>query len=323
VYRRFDHLEEALAPLTEIVEHHRGHARGPIAIDLLLHALNRLGREDELSAWVERLVGDETLEAGLRARLRALDRQARRKKLEACVDEDYVACGQGYVELWNEDTDAADGDQLLWNAALYFEQARSIGSAIAIFEALVRQYPKSDLAARSLIKLGDNYARVAWYREAAEKLEQYAKTYGGEKDAYGALSDAVVYRKGIGDDKQAITDTAYFVDAFGDRAPAAAADAYFSLTRSTRRRATSTTPSRTCASTSASSRRPAASSARSARGRGSRSCCGRRRAASRPSTVRASRSSASAPARSAAPTTRSASPRSRAIRRWSSRRAPR
>jgi outer membrane protein assembly factor BamD (BamD/ComL family) len=241
VYRRYDHLEEALVPLADLALHHRAHERGPIAIDLLLHALNRLGREDELIRWVGVLLDDGKLlerEPELATRLRHLDHQARRKQAEACDaaakksgdDRRYVACGQGYVDLWNADPDVADADQLLWNAAIDLERGRSIGTAIEIFEALAREYPKSELAARALVKLGDNYARIAWYREAAEKLEEYAKRYGGEHDAFDAMNDAVLYRKGIGDDKQAIADTSFFVDAFEARDGAAAADASYSLT---------------------------------------------------------------------------------------------
>jgi TolA-binding protein len=227
VYRRFDHLEEALVPLTEIVQHHRDFEDAVPAIDMLLHALDRLGRTDELVAWVQELLKDDALlerEPELADRLRGLDHQARRKKLEACSG-DWVACGQGYIELFNDQPDP----ELLWNAAIDFEKGKSIGSAIDMFSALAEQYPKSELAARATIKLGDDYARIAWYDESAKQLEAYAKTWGGEKDAYGAMSDAVMYRKGIGDDREAIADTEYFVSTFERKDPEAAADAFFSL----------------------------------------------------------------------------------------------
>ena len=44
------------------------------------------------------------------------------------------------------------------------------------------------------------------------------------------MSDAVFYRKGIGDDDKAIADTKYFIDTFGTKKPTEAADAAFSLT---------------------------------------------------------------------------------------------
>jgi hypothetical protein len=44
------------------------------------------------------------------------------------------------------------------------------------------------------------------------------------------MSDAVFYRKGIGDDAKAIADTRFFIDTFGRKKPQDAANAMFSLT---------------------------------------------------------------------------------------------
>lgn len=240
VQRRFDRLAEAVPVLADIVEHHRAHPRGSIAIDLLLHSLNRLGRHDEMLGWVEQLLDDRKLverEPELADRLRRLDHQGRRKRAERCDagakasgdDRRYVRCGELYVELWNRDPDVDAGDELLWNGAFDFERGDSIGAAIELYENLTRLYPKSPLAARSLVRLGDAYARIAWYRESAEKLETYARLYAGEADAYDALSDAVFYRKGIGDDEEAIDDTRAFVARYGNKKPAEAADAFYSM----------------------------------------------------------------------------------------------
>ncbi len=44
------------------------------------------------------------------------------------------------------------------------------------------------------------------------------------------MSDAVFFRKGIGDDGKAIEDTKYFIKTFGQKKPQEAANAMFSLT---------------------------------------------------------------------------------------------
>src|SRR5205823_3175417 len=64
--------------------------------------------------------------------------------------------------------------------------------------------------------------------------------FAGEKDAYEAMSEAVFYRKGIGDDQKpkctskqpcdAVTDTEYFIDTFKTKKPQEAANAMFALT---------------------------------------------------------------------------------------------
>jgi len=104
-----------------------------------------------------------------------------------------------------------------------------MGAAKLVYENLAKLFPKSKLTARSIARLGNVYAQTAFFREAAEKLEEYAAKYAGEKDAYDALSDAVGFRKGIGDDAQAIADTQTFVRKFGAQKPAEAATAFWSL----------------------------------------------------------------------------------------------
>src|SRR5690606_399051 len=88
----------------------------------------------------------------------------------------------------------------------------------------------SKLSAKALARIGKAYGDIAFYDQSAAKLEEYAKKYAGEKDAYDAMSDAVFYRKGIGDDAKAIENTKYFIKTFGKKKPAEAANAHFSLT---------------------------------------------------------------------------------------------
>ena len=104
-----------------------------------------------------------------------------------------------------------------------------MGAARLVYENLAKLFPRSRLTARSIARLGNVYAQTAYYREAAEKLEEYAAKYAGETDAYDALSDAVGFRKGVGDDAQAIADTQTFVRKFGAKKPAEAATAFWSL----------------------------------------------------------------------------------------------
>ena len=99
-----------------------------------------------------------------------------------------------------------------------------------MFNLLKKYYPNSKITARATARLGKAYGDIAFYDRAAEKLEKYAKKYAGEKDAHDAMSDAVFYRKGIGDDAKAIEDTKYFIKTFGTKKPAEAANAAFSLT---------------------------------------------------------------------------------------------
>ena len=137
---------------------------------------------------------------------------------------------EAYLAIYTANPKAPNGDESLYNAGVSFEQARSIASATQMFDLLRKQYPHSALAPRATGRLGKLYGDISMYDRAAEILEEYAKKYAGEKDAYDAMSDAVYYRKATGNRVKAIEDTKYFVKAFGSKRVRESADAMWSLT---------------------------------------------------------------------------------------------
>ena len=123
-----------------------------------------------------------------------------------------------------------DTDQTLYDAARAYEAAHSVAAAIQMYALLEKQFPNSKLVPLALAHEGKLYGDVAMYDRAAEKLEQYAKKYPAEKDAVDALSDAIYYRKALGDRAKAIEDTNYFIKTYGAKKPIESADAAWSLT---------------------------------------------------------------------------------------------
>ena len=160
-----------------------------------------------------------------------------------------------------------------------FEEGKSIGAAIGTFNTLQKYYPNSKITAKAVARLGKAYGDIAFYDRASDKLEEYAKKYAGEKDAHDAMNDAVLYRKGLGDDQKAIDDTKYFIKTFGPKNAADAANASFSLTSIYEKgSATRTRSSSTSATTSTSSARRAARTRSSSRTSRSARSCGSSRA---------------------------------------------
>lgn len=144
--------------------------------------------------------------------------------------EQYTAAAAAYLAIYNANPNAVDGDETLYNAGVSFEEGHSIAGATQAFLLLRQQYPKSKISVRATARLAMLYANIAMYDRAADLLEEYAKKYAGEKDAYDALSDAVYYRKATGNRAKAIADTQYFVKTFGSKKPREAAEAMWSLT---------------------------------------------------------------------------------------------
>ena len=238
---RYDHLPEAIAGFEDILANHRDHDTAEFAANLELDSYNVLQRYDDMFALATRLESDAKFLAG-KDRLVGVLKTLRRQGLAKQADQlskigheshdngKLVACGDAYLQLYNNDPLAADADAVLYAAAQCYEAGKSLSLAIGLYVKLGKLFPTSKLTAHSLEHLGDIYADVAYYKDAATKLEEYAKKYAGEADAFTALSNAVAYRKGIGDDQQAIADTELFIRMFGDKHPAEAAAAAWSMT---------------------------------------------------------------------------------------------
>ena len=229
LYRRYHHHDEALPRFIEIVTKHPAHETAPFAANLLLDGLARLGRDDELARWVKRLHGDRVLLAAapeLGPRLDRLSIQVARKRaerLEATARRTgdltaFVACGKAYTTIFNRDPEAEGSDQVLYNAAVCFEQGKSVGLAISMYRRLEDlEAAEPQVRARGMARLGVAYAQVAFYQQAARTLEQYFDKYGATagahelKAAEDALGDAVFFHKGLGQDDQAIKATMKYI----------------------------------------------------------------------------------------------------------------
>ena len=241
IYRRYNHFDQALPIFLDILDHHRQHETAEYSANLLLDTYNRMQRYDDMLALADKLEGDKKFLEGkddlaeVLGRIKAQSMRKRAEKLEKEAKDSkdfskYVACGQAYFDIYNRNPEGKENDEVLYNALVCYHEGKSIGAAILTYNLLTKYYPNSKLMPRATGRIGKAFGDVAFYDKAAEKLEEYAKKYAGESDAYEAMSDAVFYRKGIGDDAKAIANTKFFIDTFGRKKPAEAANAMFSLT---------------------------------------------------------------------------------------------
>jgi tetratricopeptide (TPR) repeat protein len=162
--------------------------------------------------------------ATLQKKAEQLEKNAKEKKDAAT----YVACGNAYLEIYNKFPDPG-GDEVLYNAGVCFSEGKALGAALQAFELIKRNFPRSKIAPRALARSAMLYGDIAQFDRAAEQLEEYAMKYAGEKDAYDALSDAVLYRRLLGDREKLIANTNYLVKTFGRKKPAQAAEAMVNL----------------------------------------------------------------------------------------------
>lgn len=142
--------------------------------------------------------------------------------------EGFVRCGDQYVKIWNEFETHDKADILLFNAARCFEAAYLVGKAIKLRGELLSRYPSSGKYQQTLKEVAENYQAIAYYDKAATHLEMYADKY--KKDDYSgtALSNAYIFREGLGDEAKAKTNLEKYESLYKKKNPEKAAKIFWS-----------------------------------------------------------------------------------------------
>ena len=142
--------------------------------------------------------------------------------------EGFVRCGDQYVLLWNDYEDHDKADILLFNAARCFEAAYLVGKAITLRGELLSRYPASSKYQQTLREVAENYQAIAFYDKAATHLELYADKY--KKDDYSgpALSNAYIFREGLGDEAKAKANLEKYEALYKKKNPGKAAKIFWS-----------------------------------------------------------------------------------------------
>jgi len=158
------------------------------------------------------------------------DRAAAEKLAKNAHDDAaFVACGQAFLDVYNHDPAAADNDEVLFDAARCFQSGKSISAALQADAMVIKSFPRSKVAAKAIRESGAMYEQIAMYDRAAERLEDYAKRYAGERDAGDALAEAIRLRAALGDAVKQIEDTKLWIRTFGAKRKAEAAAAQLAL----------------------------------------------------------------------------------------------
>ena len=234
IYWRHDHLEKSLPMFQDIVENHPQHETALYSANILLDNLIRLKKFDVLVEVTNNMLADKAFiddKDELRGRLATIKAKSMRKAAKQLEEEKkWVQCGQAYLDIFETDPGGSGMDEVLYNAGVCFEEGKSIGFAISMYRQLREKFPNSPQSQKALVRMGDAFGSIARYKDAAALYEEYAKKYGGEDLAPKALSQAVTYRKGIGDDAQAIKNTEFFVKQYRRKQRQETAEALFSMT---------------------------------------------------------------------------------------------
>jgi tetratricopeptide (TPR) repeat protein len=219
IYYEFNHFKEAIPLFKDIAEHHQTSDLAYYSTNLIFDCMSILKKYDELQAALDEYCPMyEEKDATVKSQCGQLKSGLTRKRIEIAQEQGrYKEVAQMYMQEAVDYPNDPKIDEIYYNAAVNFERAKLIGSAIKAREILLKTKPDSVLAKKAVYQIGRNFQDVAAYNQAADYYEQFAEKFPGEKEASIALYSASFYRRGLGDNEKAIKDVALYVKNYGGR----------------------------------------------------------------------------------------------------------
>jgi tetratricopeptide (TPR) repeat protein len=219
VYYEYNHFDEAIPLFRDLAEHHQNSDLAIYSTNLLYDCLSIKQHYDDLQAALDQFCPMYSeKDPSVKQQCGVLMASLGRKRIEIAQKEGRnKEAAQLYLKTAQDYPNDPKIDELYYNAAILFEKAKLIGSAIQAREALLKVKPDSVLAKKAIYQIGRNYQDIAAYDLAAGKYEEFAERFPGEKEAPIALNSASFYRRGLGDNDKAIKDNALFVKDYGGR----------------------------------------------------------------------------------------------------------
>lgn len=266
IYYEANHFEEASLLFKDIALNHSDTELGVYAANLYLDSLNVLATQvkpkkpqclDEIQAVLDPFgkrycssPSKQEENAELCEPIATLECQLIRKKAETYQEQEkYKKAASTYISIFREHQECAEleeakMDEVLYNAALNLEAGKLLGAAIQVRNVLIKTFPESDLAKRSIYLLGANWHAIAMYERAAEYYERFADKFPGEDGsdcteedkkndlcpiAHEALMNAVFFRLGLGQAEEARDDVKLFEKNYRRKMPKETSKVVFAL----------------------------------------------------------------------------------------------
>lgn len=201
------HYKQAINRFQKIIKTYKGSESASLAGNLILDTYNRLRKFSQIERWSEILLKSRNYKYNPKKKLMLFIRQSILKQGEEAVKaQKYTVAAEHFKRL------AAD-KRFVKNpeiAAVALNQAASAyglnkdeHAANQMLHQIIKQYPKSHVAAESLLKLGNVHNIRAMFLKAADYYTQLSR-FPKWKETPNALFNAITLYAAIGKPKKAL-----------------------------------------------------------------------------------------------------------------------
>ena len=213
----FNHFKDAAPRLSELVEQYPTSEVAPDSAKLLLSSFTMLRDINSLNAWADKLYAMPALAQG--ELLAIINKIRDRAKFNRCFqyefDKQFEAAADCFVDYTVKFPESKLMDKSLYNAAVNYQRARKYEKALKANAQLYNCCARSSkLGPRALYLIAETYRAAAVYDQAADYYEKYAQDHPKEVKVKEALIFASAFRRGLGQNQEAIRNYERYINLF-------------------------------------------------------------------------------------------------------------
>ncbi|MCK5800673.1 MAG: tetratricopeptide repeat protein, partial [Deltaproteobacteria bacterium] len=189
----YGHLRAAVKIFGQVVARYSRQASARSAATLILDALHRAGHEDELLRWTKKLAKSPVATPKLKESIRRIELSARfRRASQASEKKKWARCVSGFLAIASQAPKSKWAPMAIHNAAICRREGKNPAAAVALWERLLRTYPRDALAQRARFVLAGLRHLAGRHADAARLYERYAQGAAkGDRQVVSGLLYAV------------------------------------------------------------------------------------------------------------------------------------
>jgi len=210
---------EAIKRFQSIIKHYKGTKFASLAGNLILDTYNRLKNYQEIENWAEILLKNKDFTYNKKDKLVIFVKQSILKQGEEAIKaQKYMEAANHFIRLAGDrrfKKDLTIAPDALERAAIAYGLAKDEPSANRILLRIVNEYPKSELAPKSLFTLGKVHSLRAKFKQAADYFSMLKKYPKNEEYTPDGLYNSITLYAALGDTKNAISLIDTYIKIYG------------------------------------------------------------------------------------------------------------
>jgi TolA-binding protein len=211
--------EESIKRFQDIIKNYKGTKFASLAGNLILDTYNRLKNYQQIENWAEILLKNKDFTYNKQDKLVIFVRQSILKQgEEALTNGKYLDAANHFIRLAGDQrfkNDLTIAPDALERAAVVYGLAKDEVSANRILLRIVNEYPKSELAPKSLFTLGKVHSLRAKFKQAADYFSMLSKYPENKEYTADGLYNAISLYAALGDTKSSISLIDTYIKIYG------------------------------------------------------------------------------------------------------------